>query len=934
MIILKKAFMRCFIVRLKFQKRSTLKFVSRTIPSNGGYNTTQLDAGSFPKLALWFIPVIAILPLFIGLVFAPLVHADDLIISRAALEDATGALTIADVTTREFTPSGTTLSTGFTYSVHWVRLRVKAPAKGSEVVLFIRQPWLNEVRLYEADAGAPQGWKTRVTGTNHPYQERDRATSSLGFVVHVTGPEATFYLRLHSYPSSPLSVAALEPDEAQRLDYRIDLLGVFLVTTMLLLLLWAIQCYYLDRLPILGLFAIYQATYTLYGITIGGYLALFIPAGVAQLTAWIGAVSYCSVNFATVLFCRALFKPYEPPPLLMRGLNLFLLAFPLQLAAMALGYTAVAMITNAVLFRIIWPYFILMAFTLRREQLPSRRVLQIFFAAMTLVLILFWVFSSGQTSATSTIGRQILVANGLIVGGFFAAILNARSRRLVLEAQQSAMALQVRSEFLALVSHEIRTPLNALVGFSTLARQATDPRKLGQYHAILEQSSRALLELVNNILDMSKMEAGRMEMEAVPFNLRQLVRGLEEPYRSLADHKKLAFQIVIAENVPDWVLGDPVRLRQILVNLLSNAVKFTECGSVSCTVCLSGPAVAGDPLVRFEVKDTGIGIPERKRAQLFQPFRQLDPTISRTFGGTGLGLAIVRSLTQLLKGNITLDSREGVGSCFTLELPLQETQAAPDDRAPTQVMASLAGSILVVEDNAFNRRLLEDTLTACGHQVTLARDGRQALQMAHEQRFAMILLDVRMPGIDGIEVARQIRRREQELSETPVPIIAITADADAATRETCLNAGINAVLTKPVIPEQLTRAIATHGGSALTTSLGKEPLLPLLNVQTCSDLGDNPGRARQYRAMLMGDIEEELLCLQTALGCDNRLELVRSAHTLKGLCGHLAGREPADLAAWLQLNAQTARLEQLRQVVEQLRTLLNAVPPPNKGGEA
>jgi signal transduction histidine kinase/CheY-like chemotaxis protein len=883
MIILKKAFRRCFIV---------------------------------------------ILPLFIGLVFAPLVAADDLIISRAALEDATGTLTIADVTGHEFTPSGTTLKTGFKDSVHWLRLRVKAPAKGSEVVLFIRQPWLNEIRLYEADAGTPQGWKTRVTGTNYPYKERDRATSSLGFVVHITGPEATYYLRLNSYPPSPLTVAALEPGEAERLDHRVDLLEVLLVTPMLLLLLWALHCYYLDRLPILGLFAIYQAAYTLYGITISGYLAPFVPAGVPKLTAWIGAVSYCGVSFTTVLFCRALFKPYEPPLLLMRGLNLLLLAFPLQLAAMALGYTAIALITNGLLFRIIWPYFVIIAFTLRREQLPSRRVLQIFFTATTLILYLFWIFSSGQASATSTIGRQILIANGLIIGGFFALILNARSRRLVLEAQQSAIELQARSEFLALVSHEIRTPLNALVGFSTLASKATDPLKLGQYHAILEQSSRSLLELVNNILDMSKIEAGRMDVEAVPFNLRQLVTGLEEPYRSLADQKKLAFQIVIAENVPAWVLGDPVRLRQILVNLLSNAVKFTQSGSVSYTVRLSGLAATGDPLVRFEVKDTGVGIPESNRARLFQPFRQLDPTISRTFGGTGLGLAIVRSLTGLMKGTIAFDSREGVGSCFTVELPLQETEAAPDDRAPAQVMATAAGSILVVEDNAFSRRLLEETLTACGHRVTLAEDGLQALQMAQEQRFAMVLLDIRMPGIDGIEVARQIRRREQKLSETPVPIIAITADADAATRETCLNAGINAVLTKPVIPEQLTRAIATHGGPALATSLGKEPLL---NGQTCSDLGDNPERARQYRAILRQDIDEELLCLQNALGCDNRIELVRAAHTLKGLCGHLANREPADLAAWLQLNGQAARPEHLQLVIEQLRTLMNEVPPPNKG---
>lgn len=869
-----------------------------------------------------------ILPLFIGLLLAPLAAAGDLTLSRAALEDPTGTLTIADVAGRAFTPIGSTLSRGFKDSVHWLRLRVKAPAQGSEVVLFIRQPWITEIRLYEADAGPPQGWKTRVTGTNYPYKERDHAMSSLGFVVHITGPEATYYLRLHTYPPSQLSVAALAPAEAERLNHRFDLLGVLLVTPMLLLLLWALHCYYLDRLPILGLFALFQAAYTLYGISISGYLAPFVPAAVPQLTTWIAAVSYCGVNFTTVLFCRALFKPYGPPRLLMRGLNLFLLAFPLQLAAMALGHTAIALLSNALAFRILWPYFVLMSFTLRREQLPRRRVLQIFFASITILLNLFWIFSSGQASVTSTIGRQLLIANGLIIGVFFALILNARSRRLVLEAQQAALALQARSEFLALVSHEIRTPLNALVGFSTLARQTTDPAKLAQYHAILEQSSRSLLELVNDILDMSKIEAGRMAVEAVPFNLRQLIRHLEEQYRPLAERKRVAFQIVVAEDVPGWVLGDPLRLRQILVNLLSNAVKFTPSGSVSCTVRLSGHAVAGAPLVRFEVRDTGIGIPEGSHDQLFQPFRQLDPTISRTFGGTGLGLAIVRSLTKLMKGKITLNSREGAGSCFTIELPLPETGAAPDERAPVPVMTSAAGSILAVEDNAFNRRLLEETLTAWGQQVTLAEDGRQALRMVQERRFAMILLDIRMPGIDGIEVARQIRQREREGGETAVPIIAITADADAATREACLKAGIDAVLTKPVVPEQLARAMVTYGQPALTASWEREALL---NGQTCRDLGDNPERARQYRQMLWQDMEKELRCLRTALQCDDRLELVRAAHTLKGLCGHLADPEPADLAAWLQQNGPAAPPEELRAVMEELRTLLNptagACPP-------
>ena len=762
---------------------------------------------------------IVILVLFIGLVFVPLVAADDLIISRAALEDATGTLTIADVTGREFTPIGPTLSKGLKDSVHWLRLRVRAPAKGREVVLFIRQPWLNEVRLYEADAGPPQGWKTRVTGTNHPYKERDRATSSLGFVVHIAAPEATYYLRLVSYSPSQLSVAALEPDEAERLDDRIDLLEVLLVTPMLLLLLWAIHCYYLDRLPILGLFAIYQAVYTLYGISVSGYLAPFVPAVVPQLTAWIAAVSYCGVNFTTVLFCRALFKPYEPPPLLMRGLNLFLLAFPLQLAAMALGYTSIAMIANALLFRILWPYFVLMAFTLRRQRSPSRRVLQIFFAAMTVLLNLFWIFSSAQASATSTLGRQLLIANGLIVGGFFALILNARSRRLVLEAQQSKMALQARSEFLALVSHEIRTPLNALVGFSSLVRTTTDPVKIQQYHSILEQASHALMELVNNILDLSKIEAQRMVFETVPFNLRQLVGSLEEQYSALAGQKKLAFQVVMADRVPAWVRGDPVRLRQILANLLANAVKFTESGSVSCTVDLAGrPGDQGVPHIRFAVRDSGIGIPEDKLPLLFRPFQQVDPSTSRRFGGTGLGLAIVHHLVAKMQGNLTVDSRQGAGSCFAVTLPLEETEALP---APRALPGSLASrKVLVVEDNHFNRRLMEDILTSWGQQVTTAEDGRQALLALEQHPFALILLDIRMPDIDGIEFARRVRDREQQLSKPSVPIIVVTADADAATREACLAAGVTTLLEKPVSPEKLFQAIVAQDGPAQTIPPG------------------------------------------------------------------------------------------------------------------
>jgi signal transduction histidine kinase/CheY-like chemotaxis protein len=489
------------------------------------------------------------------------------------------------------------------------------------------------------------------------------------------------------------------------------------------------------------------------------------------------------------------------------------------------------------------------------------------------------------------------------------------------EAKKAAEAANIaKSQFLASVSHEIRTPLNSLVGFSTLARTTSDPIKLDQYHAILEQSSRSLMDLVNDILDMSKIESGRMGFEAVPFNLRLLVAGLEDQYRPLAEQKTLTLTVVVTETVPAWVVGDQIRLRQILANLLGNAVKFTEHGEVTCTVSMP-EAGAELSLVRFEICDTGIGIPEISRDLLFQPFRQLDPSITRKFGGTGLGLAIVHSLVVMMKGSVTVESKEDRGSCFVVELPLPETEPLPDDLlAPSVGLPS--GTVLVVEDNRFNRQLLEDILAAWRLQVIQAEDGWHALQLTEQRRFDLILLDIRMPDIDGIEVARRIRNREQERSEAPVPIIAITADADTATRKACLGAGIDAVLAKPVDPEQLTRAIATHLGGAVAGPFGKE--LQLL-AQTCSDLGDNGERIRQYREMLLHDIDEELRSLLPSLDRGDRKELGRAAHSLTGLCGHLSSPEASELAARLQRSASSACPEEMKRVIEQMQTLFQSI---------
>ncbi len=389
------------------------------------------------------------LALLFGLL-AGVAAAEDLVVSRALLEDTTGNLTIEEVAGRDFEPVERTVTRGYSDSAFWLRLRVRPPARGGDVVLHVRPASLDELRLFEPDPGDPSGWRTRVTGSRHPYAGRER--TGLGFTVTPALPDTTYYLRLRTDTLSRLSVQALEPREADRKDSQQDLLLVFFITSLVYLLLWAGQSYILDRQPVVGLFAVHQAVYILSGLAVTGYLAPFAPAAFPGLVATMTAVLVCAMNFTGVLFSRALFAPYQPPPLLMRGLSLFLAAFPLQLVAMAAGHARLALAVNDVLVTVLSWYFLLVAATVRREQVPSRRMLRLIFVTITVLATAsggssFGIWAMPDSALADTL---MVVVNGLIASGLLAMLLHTRLRQLRLEAQRAAEELRLAQKTLAI----------------------------------------------------------------------------------------------------------------------------------------------------------------------------------------------------------------------------------------------------------------------------------------------------------------------------------------------------------------------------------------------------------------------------------------------------------------------------------------------------
>jgi len=498
-------------------------------------------------------------------------------------------------------------------------------------------------------------------------------------------------------------------------------------------------------------------------------------------------------------------------------------------------------------------------------------------------------------------------------------LLKKKNADLEAKARQADSASQAKSDFLAMISHEIRTPMNGVIGLTELLLETELTPRQTHFADLILSSGRNLLTLLNSLLDFSKIEADKLHLEIKPFNLKELLAEIMALHRLAGKRKGLDVRLELDSGLADRYLGDPFRLRQVLVNLLGNAIKFTQQGTVLLRV---GLQESDDPeTLFFTITDSGPGIPEDKHDQLFVAFSQVDNSSTRQHGGTGLGLSICKKLIELMGGTIGFSSSEGQGSSFwfTLHLarprtskpnPARDRSSRPAPDSSKNKVRTATARILIVDDDETNRMVLEEIFRKTGARIVIAEDGEQAVRICRQQGFDLILMDCRMPVMDGFEATRAIRAHLKQMDREDTVILALTADATPAAEEQCRRAGMDGYLVKPLdtielqnmldlrVPDCNLTVLSSH--AAVSPEHGRKTTLEIVDLEVLAKLRMNIGDIQPVISVFLRLLPTRLKELNQAVARKDNHEIEHIAHTLRGSCSQFGADLLTELFSQLE----------------------------------